>query len=47
MSLRLPPARWLWPLLGVALVLLALLAWLGSRGTAADAVARRRKTTTV
>lgn len=41
MPLRLPRVRWLWPLLGVALLLVALLAWLALRGTPAEAVAAR------
>jgi HlyD family secretion protein len=41
MRLQLPPARWLWPLGAVAVVLLALAAWLALRGTPAEAVAAR------
>jgi HlyD family secretion protein len=41
MRAHLPPARWLWPLLAVAIVAAGALAWFLLRGTPSDAVAAR------
>ena len=41
MRLRLPAARWLWPAVAVALLLVGLGAWLALRGQASEAVAAR------